>query len=103
MIEAVEADMNSTIDNYADIQYFWTLMQQYDSLNADTIYPEESACSEVFPLFRDMAIEYAQIDYELFMKPMQLYHEKLKEMRAEWYPEGAKSRYRKRLSIAFIG
>lgn len=95
MIEAVQADMNATIDNFADIQYFWTLMQQYDNLNADTIYPEESACSEVFPLFRDMAIEYAQIDYELYMKPMQLYHEQLSEMRANWYPEGAKSRYPK--------
>lgn len=93
MIEAVEADMNATKDNFADIQYFWTLMKQFDSLSADSMYPEESACSDVFPLFRDLAIEYAQIDYELYMKPMELYHDYLEESHATWYPEGAKSVY----------
>lgn len=94
MIESVEADMNSTMDNFSDIQYFWSLMKQFDNLNnVDTMYPEESACGEVFPLFRDMAIEYAHIDYELYMKPLQLYHQYLLESRAEWYPDGKKSEY----------
>lgn len=92
MIYNVEMEINATKDAFADSQYFWGLMQQLDKIGDDetSFYPEESVCAEVFPMFRDLAIEYAYIDYEHFIQPMLEYHEHLNSQRALWYPEGKK-------------
>lgn len=98
MIKSVENQINSTKDAHADALYFWDLMKSVrpDGTDVDDIdeyYPEESACKEAFPEFRDRAIEYAEIDFDLYMKPLELYRQHLLEKRELWFPDGPKSEY----------
>jgi len=90
-IDKLDDRMNETRDEYADAVYFWGQMQEIDSAMEEA-YPEESACEEVFPLFRDLAIEYAQIDYSYYMEPMIEYRDYLVARRDEWYPLGLESK-----------
>lgn len=92
MIDNLDKELNRTKDNFADIQYFWKLMKQLDDIDPATMYPEDSACTDVFPLFRELALEYTNIDYEHFTKPMEMYREHLVDFRAKWYPEGEKGK-----------
>lgn len=91
MIRTVELEMNKTIDNFEDVKYFWGLMQNLE-MNDASFYPEESVCADIFPTFRDLAIEYSRIDYEHFINPIQEYHQYLLNARSEFFPEGAKSK-----------
>lgn len=93
MIDNLRSEIYATKDNFSDMQYFWGLLQEFDHIDESLLYPEESACSEVFPLFRDLAIEYVYIDYEHFIKPMEMHLEHLLESREKWFPAGPKSRY----------
>lgn len=92
-IEQVEDSINATKDAFSDHQHFWGLMQKLDSVNRLELYPEESVCAEIFPIFRDLAIEYSYIDYDHFIKPLEAYRDHLLECRSKWYPEGEKSKY----------
>lgn len=93
MINEVEREMNLIKDTYADTQYFWGLMEKMDQINPDILYPEDSVCSDVFPLFRGLAMEYSHIDYEHYMNSMKEYHEHLIGFRSTWYREGEKSKF----------
>lgn len=90
MLHSLDAQINETRDNFADIQYFWGQMERLDSVAGG--YPEESACSEVFPLFMRKAINYIYIDFEHYIKPFELYKEHLLECRNNWYPAGLESK-----------
>lgn len=91
MISLLESDINATKDAYEDHKYFWSLLMNMDRSDAGEVYPEESVCFEVFPMFRDLAIEYSRIDYEHFIKPLELHYEHLLQARDDWFPDGAKS------------
>lgn len=90
MIDSLDAQMNETRDIFSDTQYFWGQLQQLDSVQSD--YPEDSVCSEVFPMFRDLAIAYVYTDFEHYMKPFQLFRAHLVKKRNEWYPAGLDSK-----------
>lgn len=91
MIDRIDGHINETKDQYADARYFWGLMQNIDEQMKDA-YPEESVCTDVFPLFRDLAIDYAAIDYTYYIKPYEEYKEHLIEFRSKWYPAGLESK-----------
>lgn len=91
MIDRLDHQINETKDQFSDARYFWGLVQQLDN-HLDDGYPEESACLEVFPMFRQLAIEYAYIDFEHYIKPIEEYKEHLEKFRAKWYPAGLESK-----------
>lgn len=90
MIHSLNGQINETRDIFSDTQYFWGQMQRLDQIQSE--YPEESVCSEIFPMFRDLAIAYVYADYEHYIKPFELYREHLIARRAEWYPSGLDSK-----------
>lgn len=86
-IRIVEERINKTKDNYSDIKYYWKLMKGIDGIEEDELYPEpESACAEIFPMFRDLATEYSAIDYFHYVRPLEDYRTYLIEKRKEWFP-----------------
>lgn len=101
LITQRENEINSIKDNYADVQYFWSSMTKMDQFLAKMapeaptsaeFYPEDSVCSELFPMFRELAMDYSAIDYEHFIRPLELHHQHLLKTRTEWYPDGEKSK-----------
>lgn len=104
MIKQRQMELNAIKDNYADIQYFWSVMKEMEStLDAATattvdgaaaveMYPENSVCIEIFPMFRELASEYAKIDYEHYVTPSLSYYDHLVKYRSIWFPEGEKSK-----------
>lgn len=102
LINLLEADVNATKDAYEDHKYFWSLLKNMDSAAGGGIYPEDSVCSEVFPLFRDLASEYSEADYEHFIRPLELHQEHLIGVREQWYPDGPKSEYLFHIGNGFI-
>lgn len=94
MISLVNAHINATKDAYADTKYFWGKLQELDEIPVDQLYPEESVCADVFPMFRELAIDYARVDYEYYIKPSEEYRNYLVEFRNKWYPGGIESEYR---------
>lgn len=92
MITNIEDRINETKDSFSDAKYFWGLLRDFDKLSKDSMYPEESACEEVFPLFRELAIEYAWVDYDYYIKPLEIYRDHLIESREKWYPAGLDSK-----------
>lgn len=93
MITSIESRINETKDAFADAKYFWGLMQEFDHLDKDSLYPDESVCSNVFPMFRDLAIEYANIDFQYYLKPIELFRKELLAYRADWYPDDLESKF----------
>jgi uncharacterized Fe-S cluster-containing protein len=57
-----------------------------DQTRIENNYPENSACSEILPVFRKHAIEYVYIDYDFYLKPFDFYRQYLIDFRDEWYP-----------------
>lgn len=102
MIETVDKQINSTMDAHADAKYFWGLMREPEPGPSELYYPEESACEEVFPLFRDRAIEYAEIDYRYYLEPLMSYREHLLEKRDLWFPGGSNSEYPQSCFVCYI-
>lgn len=86
MINSLDDQINSTLDEFSDKQHFWGLLQKLDETPIENNYPEISACKEIFPVFRDLAIEYVYIDFEHYLSPLEKHREYLIEFRDEWYP-----------------
>lgn len=86
MINSLEDQINSTRDHFSDAQYFWGQLLRLDHTRIENNYPENSACSEILPAFRSLAIEYIYIDYEFYIKPIEMYRQYLFDFRNEWYP-----------------
>lgn len=90
-IHSLDDQINTTKDSFSDRQYFWGQIQLLDDKPIENNYPEDSACSEILPVFRDLAIEYVYIDYHFYITPMELHREYLVQFRDEWYPGKHKS------------
>ena len=94
MITRIDNRIRETKDSFADASYFWEQMKLLDSLPVESVYPEESVCKEVFPMFRELAIKYAKQDYEHYIKPLESYKEYLEDFRQKWYPAGLESKFK---------
>jgi hypothetical protein len=93
MIHSIDDQINSIKDQFADIQYFWGQLRGLDNIKIENSYEEDSACSKIFPTFRELAIEYVYVDYEHYIKPFEAYREYLIGFGKEWYPAQKESEY----------